>query len=160
MPDQALSYDDRHVPGLTTDLLSRAISIYCALAYPHGTVPPSKRPYAEVCADQPLGRLLTPPLCQPVPGPTGGVRGYTFRLGSGTFPHLKLEVVDCGNGLCVFGVDTHDAMCLPPDHPDAARLAELQASNRRLKEEIEAAWEAAGLLTFHSLLRAELAARP
>ncbi|HEV3257091.1 MAG TPA: hypothetical protein VG013_09450 [Gemmataceae bacterium] len=144
------------MPGLTTALLSQALRIYFALAYPGGTAPPSKQPYADVSPDQPLGPLLAPPVCQPVPAAAGGVRGYAFRLGCCTFPHLKIEVVDCGNGLCVFGVDTHDAMCLPPEHPDAPRWAELQAANARLKEAIETAWEAAGLLTFHRLLRDEL----
>jgi hypothetical protein len=34
---------------------------------------------------------------------------------------------------------------------------ELQTANRRLKEQIESAWEEAGLLTFNGLLRRELA---
>jgi len=159
MPDHVPLPDGGLMPGLTTALLSRALRIYFALAYPGGAVPPSKRPYAEASADQPLASLLVPPVCQPVAAPTGGVRGYAFRLGTDTFPHLKLEVIDCGDGLCVFGVDTHDAICLPPGHPEAARWAELQAANARLKEAIEAAWEAAGLLTFHTLLREELDTR-
>ena len=53
----------------------------------------------------------------------------------------------------MFSVDTHDNMVrLAADDPQAARWAQIQADNRRLKEEIERAWEAAGLPTFHALL--------
>jgi hypothetical protein len=33
----------------------------------------------------------------------------------------------------------------------------LQVANRKLKEQIERAWEAAGIMTFNGLLRRELA---
>jgi hypothetical protein len=56
-------------------------------------------------------------------------------------------------------VDTHDQLRLDPRHPDAAGWAQLQAINRELKEKIEHAWEADGLLTFNALLRRELEGR-
>ena len=46
---------------------------------------------------------------------------------------------------------------LPPGSPDTEGLAVLQAANRRLKEEIERAWEADGLLTLNALLRRAVA---
>lgn len=139
--------------GLTTVLLSRAFRTYLTLAYPHGCVPPSKRPYLEVQPDQLLESLLAPPVCQALPAANGGIRGYAFRLGSVAFPHVKVQVIDCGRGTCVFGVDTHDMMNLPPNHPDSARWAQLQVANRRLKQQVESAWEAEGLVTFNRLLR-------
>ena len=42
------------------------------------------------------------------------------------------------------------------DHPDAAAWLDLQRANRQLKEDIERALEAEGLVTFHSLLRSAL----
>jgi hypothetical protein len=97
--------------------------------------------------------VLTPPVCQPLTS-EGQFRGYTLRLGSLRYPHLKMQVVDCDRaGTWVFGVDTHDGLVLDPCHPDAERLLRLQTDNRRLKEAIERAWEAAGLLTFNALLR-------
>ena len=80
----------------------------------------------------------------------------------------------CGDGLapkaasyytCVFAVDTHDAYSTehsqaPPDHPDAAGWHELQSANRALKEKIEEAWDAAGILTHNGLLRLELKPLP
>jgi hypothetical protein len=144
---------------LTTPLLARSCRIFFALAYPEGeaAVPLSRRAYLHLRPDQPLEPLLRPPVCQTLRTPDGAVRGYAFRLGSAAYPHLKLQVVRCDEEApCVFGVDTHDAMHLDPDHPDAARWAELQLANRALKERIERAWEAAGLLTFNGLLRREL----
>jgi hypothetical protein len=138
--------------NLTTALLGRACAIFLARAYPEGTIPDGKRSYAQIEADQPLGPLLLPPVCQVLSAPSGGVRGYAFRLGSTVFPHLKLQVVECDGG-CVFSVDTHDAIRLEPTHPDAERWAQVQATNRRLKEEIEHAWNGEGLLTFNELLR-------
>ena len=56
----------------------------------------------------------------------------------------------------VFSVDTHDAVRVEPNHPDAPRWAQLQRANQRLKEQIEHAWAASGLLTFDALLRRDL----
>jgi hypothetical protein len=149
--------------GLTSDLLGRACRIFLELAYPGGeeTIPLKKRPYLHVTPDQPLASLLPPAptasgIGQVLPAAGGRTRGYCFRLGSATFPHLKLQVVDYENGgVLVFTVDTHDAFCpgLTADHPDAPMWRTLQEGNRKLKEQIEHAWEEAGLMTFHALLR-------
>jgi hypothetical protein len=145
--------------GLTTDLLSRACRIFLSLAYPGGesTIPSAKQVFFHLGADQDLEAVLVPPVCQPIPLADGRVRGYAIRLGSAGYPHLKLQIVDCNQrGIWVFMVDTHDAIRLGPNHADARRLAQLQAANRQLKEQIERAWDAAGLLTFNGLLRREL----
>jgi hypothetical protein len=143
--------------GLTTGLLGRACRIFLELAYPDGrhTIPPAAERFFALPQEGPVESVLTPPLCHPLTARGGGVRGYALRLGSAGFPYLKLQVVD-QEGACVFGVDTHDAISLAATDPDAPRWAELQAANRRLKERIEWAWEAAGLLTFNALLRREL----
>jgi hypothetical protein len=145
--------------SLPVDQLARACRSFLALSYPdgEGTIPAARRPFLHLAAGQPLEPLLTAPLCETLAGPDGGVRSYAFRLGSAAYPHLKLQVTDCdSNGTWVFTVDTHDVLRLPPGHPDATRLAELQAINRMLKQQIESAWEAEGLLTFNGLLRYEL----
>jgi hypothetical protein len=67
-----------------------------------------------------------------------------------------MQIVDHADAGCVFSVDTHDAICLDTRNPDASRWTEFQRSNCRLKEQIERAWEEAGLLTFNALLRREL----
>jgi hypothetical protein len=144
--------------GLTTDLLARACRIFLALAYPGGeaTVPGAKRAFLHIEPSDPLDAWLAPPVCQSLAAAGGGVRGYMWRLGSAAFPHLKLQAVSCNREDCVFAVDTHDAIQIDPGHPDAARWAQLQAANRRLKAQIERAWEAEGLLTFNALLRREV----
>lgn len=145
--------------GLTTALLKQACQLFFERAYPEGrdTIPPLKKHFLAFDTDQPLESVLTPPMCQPLPRREGGLRGYALRLGSARHPHLKLQIVDHEDAGCVFSVDTHDGFTLDSSDPDAARWLELQADNRRLKEEIERAWEDAGLLTFNGLLRRALA---
>ena len=150
------------MPGLTCAALGEACRIFLGHAYPQGeeTIPGPRRSYLRIHSGQPLDPLLKSPICQALPTQNGRQGGWSFRLGSACYPNLKLQVVDCeGAGALVFCVDTHDGM-LPrdPNHPDADRVAALQAANRQLKEKIEEAWEAAGLLTFNGLLRRQLAA--
>ena len=139
--------------GLTADLLSQACRTFLALAYPQGSVPGSKQIFLEANPAPPLNRFLAPPACQSLVGPEGQSRGYSIRLGSSWFPHVKLQILERGDGSYVFSVDTHDAMEIAPDHPDAGGVAALQTANRHLKERVERAWEAEGLRTFHSVLR-------
>lgn len=147
--------------GLTTALLERACRIFLERAYPEGrhAIPPPKIDFLVLDAEQPPETVLIPPVCQPLPRRDGGPRGYSLRLGSSVHPHLKLQIADQEGVGCVFSVDTHDGFSVDPAHPDAARWTELQTANRRLKEQIERAWEEAGLLTFNALLRRELACR-
>lgn len=147
---------------LTTALLAPACRTFLTLAYPGGpqTIPPVKRAYLDLSAEQPLAPLLGPPVGQTLKTPDGQLRGYALRLGSAQFPHLKLQIVRCGDdGSWVFAVDTHDLVQLEPGHPDLERWREIQTANRRCKEQIERAWEKDGLLTFHGLLRRETARR-
>jgi hypothetical protein len=143
--------------GLTTALLDRACRIFLERAYPHGsgTVPSPKNGFLAIDLAQPIESVLVPPVSQPLLRRDGGLRGYSLRLGSEQHPHLKLQIVD-HDADCVFSVDTHDGFSLDPSHPEATRWMELQTANRRLKEDIEQAWEEAGLLTFNGLLRREL----
>lgn len=145
--------------GLTTLVLERACRIFLERAYPLGpaAIPPPQNRFVALDVAQPVESVLVPPVCQPLLRRDGGLRGYALRLGSVLHPHFKLQIVDHDEDGCVFSVDTHDGLSLDPSHPDAARWAELQTANRRLKEEIERAWEDAGLLTFNGLLRRELA---
>jgi hypothetical protein len=147
--------------GLTTALLARACRIFLERAYPQGpdTIPPPKKHFFALDMAQPVESVLVPPVCQPLLRRDGALRGYTLRLGSALHPHCKLQIVDHDEG-CVFSVDTHDGFFIDPTHPEAARWRTFQETNRRLKEEIERAWEEAGLLTFNALLRRELARPP
>jgi hypothetical protein len=145
--------------GLTTALLGRACRIFLERAYPQGpdAIPPPKNSFFFLDAAVPLESVLVPPVCQPLRGRDGGLRGYALRLGSAVHPHFKLQIVEQDEVGCIFSVDTHDGFSIDPAHPDAAHWREFQEANRRLKEGIERAWEEAGLLTFNALLRQELA---
>jgi hypothetical protein len=155
--------------GLTTALLARACRIFLTLAYPGGkeTIPEKKRPYLDLPLDQDVEAFLPPAalahgIAQVLKGENGKVRGYAFRLGSAIFPHLKLQVTAYNeHQTCVFGVDTHDAFhrtegVLTLDHPEYEAWTLLQQKNRKLKEQIERAWEKEGLWTFNRLLQAGL----
>jgi hypothetical protein len=146
--------------GLTTALLERACRIFLKHAYPDGldAIPPPKNRFLALDPAQPAQSALVPPLCQPLRR-RDGLCGYTLRLGSTLYPHLKMQIVDHRDSGCVFSVDTHDGFPCDPSGPDAARWMELQTANRRLKEQIELAWEEAGLLTFNGLLRRELTSK-
>jgi len=156
------------MPLLSTPLLAPACRIFMDLAYPDGapSIPEHKRPYCHI----PDGARTDDYLC-PAPQAQGICQKladdcYTFRLGSKGYANLKMKVQCVVEGRachCVFAVDTHDAFSKehtqpPADHPDAAAWLELQSANRALKEKIEAAWDAAGILTHNGLLRAELKA--
>jgi hypothetical protein len=144
---------------LPTPLLGRACRTFLSLAYPDGeaSIPPPKNSYFYLEPDLPLESVLHPPVCQVLRTEAGELRGYAMRLGSVSYPHLKLQVIwHARSEAWVLSVDTHDNLLLEPGHPDANRLAQLQMANSRLKELIERAWEAEELTTFNALLRREL----
>jgi hypothetical protein len=141
-----------------TALLPRACRIFLARAYPEGpqTVPANRRVFLNLTPEQDLEALLAPPLGQTLKNPKGGLRGYSLRLGSAHFPHLKLQVARCGaDETWVLTVDTHDRVQLAADDPDLGRWRSLQQANQVLKTAIERAWDADGLVTFQGLLRSE-----
>jgi hypothetical protein len=145
---------------LPAHLLGHAARIFLDLAYPGGEAPAKCRPLRDLHAGAAVpAPLLEPPLCQDLCRPKRDqeMHGYAFRLGSEHFPHLKLQVVWHDQlDAWIFSVDTHDYLILPATDPDLHRFHDLQARNRQLKERIEEAWEAAGLMTFKRALQQEL----
>ena len=86
---------------------------------------------------------------------------YSLRLGNCFYPHMKLVIEPRPDGSGhIFRADTHDKHIRPaPDSKEYAMFTELMANNQKLSEQIEAAWEAAGLPTFKQYLREDLARR-
>jgi hypothetical protein len=157
--------------GLTTAQFRLACRTFLTLAYPGGekAIPEKKRRYLHIPPDADLAALLPPAAAaqgvgQVIKGEDGAVRGYTFRLGSAAFAHLKLQVTGYDHDTCVFAVDTHDSFPRAGRGTPAVGDAEyelwtaLQKANRQLKERIERAWEQEGLWTFNKLLRLDVGA--
>lgn len=152
--------------GLTTAHLARACRIFLTLAYPDGeqSIPEARRVYCALPEDGCITALLDSSraaVCQVLKADNGDVRGYALRLGSATFPHLKLQLTQHPGATIVFAVDTHDAFprsgsAAPESHPDYAAWTRLQQANKQLKERIEQAWEQDGLMTFNQLLLRDL----
>src|SRR5579862_7391715 len=102
---------------ISTQELAGACRIFMALAYPDGpgSIPVSKRAYAEIDLDGSLADYLPPTpralgVCQDL-SRAGGMLGYEFRLGSAAYPHLKLRIqlVDFHERpVWVYSVNTHD----------------------------------------------------
>jgi hypothetical protein len=153
---------------LSTDVLGTACRIFLERSYPAGvdSIPTARRHYLDLpegmeVAEYHSQRPFPAASFQVIRNGMGQTQGYALRLGSSLFPHLKLKVIAKerdGVGVWIFAVDTHDAFSRekfqpPADHPDAEAWTRLQEANAQLKEEIERAWEDAGLLTFNGLLR-------
>ena len=160
--------------GLTTDDVSAVCRIFLAMAYPDGeeTIPELRRVFLHLPDGNDFHAYQETadfsPSCFQINKKDGVVRGYSLRLGSKIYPHLKLKihwVTEHGQQMWVYTVDTHDAFLSyssrpPADHPDAEVWMKLQAANTELKEQIEHAWEEQGYLTFNGLLRNDLKQPP
>ena len=159
---------------LTTDLLGQACRVFLPLAYPAGenAMPVKRRCFLHLPGGETvlayLGRDTVANECCQVLHRNGQEHALLVRLGCAHYPHLKLKVQrlqDELDDIWVFAVDTHDAFSKtsflpPPDHPEGPAWTNLQLQNGALKEQIEAAWEQAGLWTFKGLLRRDLGQGP
>ena len=94
-------------------------------------------------------------------GPSDDPIRFSLRLGNHFYPHMKLTIERSPDGVhTLFRVDTHDQhVQVKPDAPEAAAVAELTRRNQSLAQQIEAAWEENGLVTFKKYLREDLARR-
>ena len=144
----------------------RAIDVYLREAYgaaggagaPAGELPPRVRAQLETLKTW-KGRFYRAPVfaADDVDAP----KRFTMRLGNPDYPHMKLSLDLSPDGQrFLYRVDTHDAHACPaPDSPDHAAFRHLMERNQQLSSKIEAAWAAAGLPTFKSYLRDDLARR-
>jgi hypothetical protein len=141
---------------LRVDALRQAADVYMALAYP-GAEPPEVVRRRLVWddgldAETLLGR---PPFEKAGKSKTSGAPIYALRLGNLKYPHMKLQVQPWPNDAgFMLSVNTHDqVLALDPNTSDLPAFRAIQAENQRLKEEIEQAWDDAGLPTFLRYLR-------
>ena len=130
---------------ITLSRLRRAVELYLEIAYRGATVPAdlpvpdwAAHPAGDAVADH-LGLFLDESAND------GEVRRYALRLGQASYRFMKLRLVEyLWRDEFFFAVDTHDQMFESADDPELNRL---MASNRELKQAIEASWEGAGLPT-------------
>jgi hypothetical protein len=91
----------------------------------------------------------------------GATSKILLRLGNRFYPHMKLAIEkrpDRHGSL--FRADTHDAHCCPaPGSREFEAFRQLMEMNQTIAQAIEAAWETAGLTTFKTFLREDLAKR-
>jgi hypothetical protein len=155
------------VNSLTTNELAGACRIFMDLAYPDGlrTIPVFKMPFYEMTSENSLIEFLPPAPKSVGVSKTmsrGGAFGYEFRLGSASYPHLKLRVQSMdlhAREVWVYSVDTHDGIAKLAgtlSEEDAARWKTLVDQNRTLKRSIESALGKAGYLTPVALLSFDL----
>jgi hypothetical protein len=142
--------------NLCVDTLRRAVDVYLPLAYP-GVEPPEvvRRRLAWEPAGDAEEMLSRPPFERAGKSKTTGAPIYALRLGNVKYPHMKLQVQPWPNhdGF-MLSVNTHDqVLALDPSTADMPAFRELQSENQRIKEEIEQAWDDAGLPTFLRYLR-------
>jgi hypothetical protein len=147
---------------LPVQVLHQAVDLYLQVAYPTGVPQLVAQRIASVQALPDVGEVPLDLLERSVPD---AACSYALRLGQPLYPHMKLVVDPVPAGTCrgqdfLMRVDVHDLhLHAPPGSPDAAWLAGLRQSNKELKDQIEAAWTAAGLPSFKEFLRQQLEER-
>jgi len=145
-------------PPIRADLL-KAIEIYLAAAYASTAAPKPVQARVSALTNAPDDQLYQQKEFETDPAQPQA--RYALRLGNRHYPHMKLiiEPTPTGTGY-LFRADTHDQHVRPqPGTRDAELFSQMLIQNRNIAEEIESAWETAGLPTFKSFLRQDLAQR-
>jgi hypothetical protein len=96
-----------------------------------------------VCDEQPVGKR------------------YSMRLGNRHYPHMKLRIEPSPDGSrYLFRADSHDRhVCPPPASAEHDAFRALMERNQQVVDAVESAWAEAGVPTFKSYLREDLARR-
>ncbi len=136
----------------------RAIEIYLKLAYGDQTPPVTVRSLVSTLRSWGGIFFEAPVFATDSHEPP---TRYSIRLGNGFYPHMKLVFqLSPDDEQFLFRVDTHDKHCCPPGSaPEYTAFCELMEKNQRQAEEIESAWAEAGIPTFKTYLREDLAKR-
>lgn len=137
--------------------VARAVEIYLQIAYPDSV--PLRAHAQQESLQTWQGDLFECGVL--VRDPKSPTPRYNIRVGNQIYPHMKIAMELPPNGTqFLFRVDTHDHHCCPgPTSPEYAAFTQLMAKNQQFADRIEAAWEAAGIPTFKSFLKEDLARR-
>lgn len=144
------------LPTPSLNMIQNAVAIYRRVAWgdaPAASVAGKFAAIADATEISQIASLLEPQAGAPI--------SRVLRLGQPQYPHMKIMFEPVAQtGEFLFRADAHDShLNAPEGSPDAAWLAAVRASNQALVEKIEHAWQEAGILTFRSLLRQQIAAR-
>jgi hypothetical protein len=143
----------------TRSELLQAVDAYLALAYGAAAIPKPVRDRVDAIRQATDETLYAQP-----PFETDATKAHPhacLRLGNRFYPHMKLivEPSPAGTGH-LFRADTHDQHVRPPPGSrEAEMFAQLLNQNLYIAQQIEAAWEKAGVPTFKAYLREDLARR-
>lgn len=127
--------------GIDVSAFQHAMDVYVSNAF---DTRPSELPCFDTCADVDAALALFQRDQR-----AGNMRRWTLRLGNKRYPFMKLVFQELlVKGRFFFAVDTHDEVELKDCFPDYDQWLELKRWNQQLKESIERAWRAAGVITF------------
>jgi hypothetical protein len=86
---------------------------------------------------------------------------YSMRLGNRHYPHMKLRIEPSPDGSrYLFRADSHDRhVCPPPSSAEHDAFRGLMEKNQVVVDAVEGAWGEAGVPTFKTYLREDLARR-
>lgn len=132
-----------------------AIDHYLAIAYADAPLPEAIRKRLEWNPSLDPHTLLTSSPFEKVGKGTSGCPIVALRLGNSSYPHMKLQIQTWHSSKgFLLSVNTHDqVLAVDPSSADSLAAKRLQAENQRIKQEIENAWDAAGLPIFLNFLR-------
>jgi len=131
---------------MTPAHVRRALDVYLGRAWPAGCGQTPTLSLEELEGLDQLEKLFE--RFERIEGGGGGLKRYALRLGNSRYPFMKFIVQEhLVNGEYFFSVDTHDNLDIRPENPDFAEWEQLKGFNRILKQEIESAWDEAGLPT-------------
>ena len=135
----------------------RAIDLYLRAAY--GDEPPVTVRSQLAVLQTWGGPFFRAPVFVADDQPQG--KRYSMRLGTRHYPHMKLRIEPSPDGSrYLFRADSHDRhVCPPPTSAEHTAFRDLMEKNQKVVEAVETAWADAGVPTFKTYLREDLARR-
>lgn len=155
--------DRRHcaLGAIGVDDLRLAVALYMRTAYATTEPPETIKRRLDWFESPLIEDILAHSPFERTPVRDDRPEGRALRLGNCYYPHMKLVITpwDWRRGK-LLSVDSHDQLRISADDPEEkAALELLQARNARIKDEIESAWDEAGLPTHANFLREYLEER-
>jgi hypothetical protein len=139
------------------ETIQKAVDLYLPVAYPDG-LPASVRSLLAILQTFAGDIYRSPAVSDDGARPP---KRYSLRLGNKFYPHMKIAIeLSPDASEFLFRADTHDQhVAPPPEHPEYKAYCEMVVKNQRLASAIEAEWGKAGLDTFKTFLKDDLARR-